>query len=137
MTRRDIQRLARTRLGDAGVLLRARRYGGAYYLCGYAIECGLKACVAKQTRRFDFPDKPTVDRAWTHDLTRLISVAGLDIELTTAIDSDATLGRNWRIVKDWNETSRYQRRSTEEAANLYDAVSDTTHGVLQWLQQLW
>ena len=29
------------------VLLDAGRYPAAYYLVGYAVECGLKACVAK------------------------------------------------------------------------------------------
>ena len=29
----------------------------AYYLCGYAVDGRLKACIAKQTRRYDFPDK--------------------------------------------------------------------------------
>ena len=32
---------------------------GAYYLMGYAVECALKACIAKQTKRYDFPPKPS------------------------------------------------------------------------------
>ena len=44
---------------------------GAYYLAGYAIECALKACIAKATRRYDFPDRKKVDASHTHDLREL------------------------------------------------------------------
>jgi hypothetical protein len=43
MNRNDLRRLARIRLKEARVLLQAKCFDGAYYLCGYAIECGLKA----------------------------------------------------------------------------------------------
>ena len=45
MTRADFQKLANERVADARALLAARRWGGAYYLAGYAVECGLKSCV--------------------------------------------------------------------------------------------
>jgi len=38
-------------------LLRLGLFDGAYYLAGYAVECALKACIAKGTQRFEFPDK--------------------------------------------------------------------------------
>jgi HEPN domain-containing protein len=55
VNRKDLQRLARTRLSEARVLLSAKKYDGAYYLAGYAIEFALKSCVAKQVKKFDFP----------------------------------------------------------------------------------
>jgi HEPN domain-containing protein len=55
--RKDLQVLAETRLTEAQVLFQNRKFDGAYYLAGYAIECAIKACVARNTRRFDFPDK--------------------------------------------------------------------------------
>jgi len=69
MNRHDLRELALIRLREARVLLKNGNYEGAYYLCGYVVECGLKACIAKQTRRYDFPDKKTVDESYTHDLT--------------------------------------------------------------------
>lgn len=57
MNRADLQVLARLRLAEAKVLFDNRRYEGAYYLLGYAIECALKAYIAKQTKRYDFPEK--------------------------------------------------------------------------------
>jgi hypothetical protein len=47
MNRNEFQRIARARVADARVLLGAKRYSGAYYLCGYAIECALKACIGQ------------------------------------------------------------------------------------------
>jgi HEPN domain-containing protein len=55
--RKDLQALANARLRDAEILLKNRRFDGAYYLAGYAVECAIKACVAKKTQRYDFPDK--------------------------------------------------------------------------------
>ena len=43
LTRTQLRRIARARLEDARVLLRGRRYDGAFYLCGYAAELALKA----------------------------------------------------------------------------------------------
>jgi HEPN domain-containing protein len=137
MTRRELQQLARMRLREAAVLLRARQYSGAYYLCGYAVECALKACIAKRTRRYDFPDRVLARDAWTHDLEALLKVAGLKDALDTDIKLDQTLRDSWGTVRDWTEASRYQRWAAKDAQNLYDAVSDETHGVLQWLQWHW
>ena len=55
LTRRDFQRLAKLRAAEAGALVRSRKEIGAYYLAGYAVECALKACVAKATKRHEFP----------------------------------------------------------------------------------
>src|SRR6185437_10018730 len=42
------QQLAERWLVDAKILLDAHRWSAAYYLVGYAAECGLKACVLKR-----------------------------------------------------------------------------------------
>jgi hypothetical protein len=55
MNRFDLQKMAEERVADAAALLDAGRFQAAYYLCGYAIECALKACIARKTREFDFP----------------------------------------------------------------------------------
>jgi len=40
--------------------MQAGFFDGAYYLAGYAVECAIKACIAKGTRRYEFPDKRKV-----------------------------------------------------------------------------
>ena len=77
MNRLDLQNLALTRLEEVEVLLNNHQYSGAYYLSGYVIECALKACIAKQTQRGEFPDKKKANDCYTHELGKLINVAGL------------------------------------------------------------
>jgi HEPN domain-containing protein len=50
MNRTDLQQLAELRIKEARILLDGDSYSGAYYLAGYAIECALKACIAKRTK---------------------------------------------------------------------------------------
>jgi hypothetical protein len=72
MNRIDLQALAEERALDAQALLNASRWSGAYYLAGYAIECGLKACIAKLTELHDFPDKDFVNKSYTHKIDVLM-----------------------------------------------------------------
>lgn len=65
------------RLKEANALLAAGFPDGAYYLAGYAVECALKACIAKATQRYDFPDKDSANASYTHNLEKLITVAKL------------------------------------------------------------
>jgi HEPN domain-containing protein len=80
VNRRDLQFLARGRLTEAKTLLGTSHPNGAYYLAGYAAECGLKACIARRTERHEFPDKRTVDASHTHNLRDLVKVANLEQE---------------------------------------------------------
>jgi len=134
VNRLDLQNLALARLEEVEVLLNNHKYSGAYYLSGYVIECALKACIAKQTQEFDFPDKKTVTDSYTHDLEKLIKVAKLDKELKSLLD-DPNFSLRWSMIKDWSEESRYQTHSQQKALDIYLAITDPTHGVLQWLQQ--
>jgi HEPN domain-containing protein len=135
LNRRNLKNLALTGLEEVEVLLQNRQYSGAYYLSGYVIECALKACMAKQTKKFDFPDYKTVRESYTHKLEQLVKVAKLDTELKSLNDPDFSL--RWSTVKDWSEESRYQTHNKQEALDIYSAITDPNHGVLQWLQQHW
>lgn len=136
MNRRDLKNLALTRLKEVEVLLTNRQYSGAYYLSGYVIECALKACIAKQTHKFDFPDKKNVIDSYTHDLEKLVKVAKLNTQLKSALNNPNFSSR-WLEVKDWSEESRYQKYNRQKALDIYSAITDPNHGVLQWVQQHW
>jgi HEPN domain-containing protein len=87
-TRLEFRQLARIRLRDARVLLSSGNLEGAYYLTGLAVECAIKACIAKNTRRHDFPPNlNAVKDIYTHNLTTLIRAAKLQVELDTAKQS--------------------------------------------------
>jgi len=55
----DLEQLADLRLAEAVALLgmTPQMPDAAYYLGGYAVECALKACIAKLISQHDFPDK--------------------------------------------------------------------------------
>jgi hypothetical protein len=55
MTCTEFQAMAEVRLNDAETLLAAGLWDGAYCLAGYAVECGLKANIAKGAGRRAFP----------------------------------------------------------------------------------
>lgn len=137
MNRSDLQLLAEERLWDCKVLLDSGRFSAAYYLGGYAAECGLKACIAKNIREFEFPDKKTVQLSYSHDLSQLLGVAGLERALDNAMRSNQSLAVNWSLVKDWTEETRYQVASRRQAANLYEALVDPQDGVMKWLRSNW
>ncbi|MBE9141642.1 HEPN domain-containing protein [Planktothrix mougeotii] len=136
MNRQDFQDLAETRRKEAKVLLDNHQYSGAYYLSGYVIECALKACIAKNTQQYDFPDKNTVMDSYTHNLEKLVKVAGLDRQLKSLLNDQVFLSR-WSEVRDWSEESRYKKHNQQKAEDIYLAITDPSHGVLQWLQQHW
>jgi hypothetical protein len=137
MNRADLQRLASTRAREAQVLLDSDCYDGAYYLVGYAVECALKACVARQTRRYDFPDKRAVIESYVHDLEKLVRAAGLTGDFALESKRDTQFQLNWGIVKEWSEESRYSLWTKAQAEGLYKAVTDRRHGVLRWIKQHW
>jgi len=137
VNRTDLQRLARTRIRDAEVLLGAGQWSGAYYLAGYAVECALKACIAKQTGLHDFPDKDRVLKSYSHRVESLVELADLTSQLDDALRADSTFKQNWSFVKDWNEQSRYQERTEAKARQLFDAISHPTRGVLSWIKGHW
>ena len=137
MNRTQLQDLAEERARDAEALLKAGQWSGAYYLAGYAIECGLKACIAKLTNQHDYPNKEIAQKCYTHNIETLVEVAGLDLQRKTDVTANPALGSNWLVVKDWNEKARYQRWTEPHARKLVSAVIDATNGVLLWIKVYW
>ena len=112
-------------------------FDGAFYLADYSVECALKAWIAKGTLRGDFPDKKKVDSSHTHNLLQLMKLAGVDEESLGDFGIDAALRKNWEIVQSWSEQSRYRKIRPESAKALLAAVSNSQHGVIEWIQKRW
>lgn len=138
MNRRDFQELAKLRRREAQALLTARFFHGAYYLAGYSLECALKACIAKQTKLHQFPDKKLAQDAHQHDLSKLLQLSGLQPEFDKELKTNSALQLNWAIAKDWTEVSRYDRSLTNaQARDLYFACTARSNGLLSWISRRW
>lgn len=136
VTRREFQKLADLRAQEAFVLVQNRKPQGAYYLAGYAVECALKACIAKETKRHEFPPKRKyVQEVYTHSLSSLLQLTGLNKQLESDMKVNAALGINWGVVKEWDEESRYVT-SGLKGKDMYKALTGPD-GVLTWIKQRW
>jgi HEPN domain-containing protein len=139
LTRADFQTLADKRLREATILFNAAQYDGAIYLAGYAVECALKACIARQTQQHGFPDKDTVNRSYTHVLIDLLGLAGYglkeeDDERLRDVAGHAEFTRDWALVGQWHEDDRY--RSGASAAEARDFVG-AAQRIVDWIRPSW
>jgi hypothetical protein len=137
MNRKDLQSLADERLEDARVLLANKRHGGAYYPVGYAVECGLKACIAKLTQAEDFYDKTLARNVFQHGIGVLANLARLSTVIKQFGEADPLFEANWAQVTVWDEESRYETHTQAEAEQMMKAVEDQDHGVMQCIKQYW
>ena len=138
LNRESLQRLAELRVAEARLLLDNGHHPGAYYLAGYAVECALKACIAKQVREFDFPNRKLTEKSYSHSLVRLLGTAQLDKTLAQAQKIEPALGANWEIVAQWSVESRYQTDvSQERCQRLYSAITNINNGILPWIKMHW
>jgi HEPN domain-containing protein len=138
MNRATFQRISEIRRKEALALLNEGHYSGSYYLVGYAVECALKACVAKQVRRYDYPDRKLANEVFTHDLEKLMRLSGLAPELEKEMETNKPLELNWAVIKDWSEAARYDIGITEtQARDLYSACTTRGSGVLNWIRRRW
>ena len=137
--RQEARQLADEWVINAQLLLNAGRWHAAYYLAGYAVECGLKACILAHIERTGiiFEDKRFAEKCFTHDLEALVKAADLESVLGVDLGANAPLRANWETVKRWNVDRRYQVTSEAEARDLYQAVTDNANGVLPWIRVRW
>jgi hypothetical protein len=137
MNRADLQKLSNIRIREAKILFAAGEHSGAYYLTGYAVECALKACIAKGVQRYDFPDKSLAQKSYVHVLGDLVKLADPNSELAAAMRANPKLEASWDLIKSWTEQSRYSIHTKNEAEAIIDAVARRKDGVLAWIKQRW
>jgi hypothetical protein len=137
MNRVELQQLAQARIAEADVLLQSGQFSGAYYLAGYAVECALKACIAKLMKSEEFPDRDFARDCWSHDFNKLMRLTQLEMQHGTQLAANPLYRENWLIAKDWTEGSRNQMHDAAKAQQLYNAIVDPTDGVLSWIMTFW
>jgi hypothetical protein len=139
VNRDHLQRLAEERLADAESLLAAGRWSGAYYLAGYAVECGLKACILVHVERTGaiFLDRKFLEKCFTHRFEDLLYAANLKQELTQASRFNSAFADNWSMASLWNSDSRYLTCTETKARDLFQAIGNPDSGVLPWIRRHW
>ena len=84
-----------------------------------------------------FQELKRVQASYTHSLKQLVVPANLENELQKELRSQR-FRANWALLQDWSEQNRYDLNTTgQKARDLYDAVTDSTDGVLAWLKNYW
>lgn len=140
MNRLEFQALAEERIVDARALLAVGQWSAAYYLAGYAVECGLKACILKRVTagaEIIFADRRFSDKCWTHAVEPLLELAGLEDAFEADLVANPALEKNWSLICAWNEQARYQTTDQDDAQKLFDAITDPTNGVMSWIRVRW
>jgi len=104
--RNDLKKIAQTRLKDAEILMASKRYDGAVYLCGYAIELELKARICRTLKWNGYPSSSKEFEDYrtfrTHDLDVLLNLTGLEKVVKQFFLAE------WSAVAKWNPDARYQ-----------------------------
>jgi hypothetical protein len=120
---KDIKVLAKARLRDAQVLLRGKRYEGAIYLCGYAVELALKARICQTLGWTGYPSTNPEFNEYrsfkTHDLDVLLHLSGIEGKIKSHLLAD------WSAVAQWNPESRYNPIGKAKPADATLMVAST------------
>jgi len=105
LDRKNIRAIAKARLKDAKVLLRGKRFEGAIYLCGYAVELALKARICQTLKWGGYPATNAEFTDYksfkTHDLDVLLHLSGVEDKVKTKLLAE------WSAVAQWSPESRY------------------------------
>ena len=149
----EIRRIADQRLLEAKILVDSplsTSYEGAYYLAGYCVELHLKARICEL---LDLPDlfldaeASATNQASSshaqvgklfklHELTKLVSLAGLSRKLEHEVVGNPSLIANWSVIKKWKETKRYSPPGSIDkiaVERLIDSIENPQTGFLQWM----
>ncbi|MBB5047222.1 HEPN domain-containing protein [Rhodopseudomonas rhenobacensis] len=136
LSRGSLQKAAKAKIDDARLLFENGRFSNAYYLYGYGVELGLKACIARQIIAETVPDPSVLKGFLDHNFTRLVGLSGLAEPLRLR-RQDPEFDSRWSIVTEWSVESRYDMIDAITATAMQDAIESPDHGVFLWLHQYW
>jgi HEPN domain-containing protein len=127
------EKKAKEELAAARALAGKRLWSAAYYHAGMAIEFAIKWRIMHASRMNRWPSRQERRDLYSHDLTALAALAGLEHALLDEIAAGTDLGTSWLVAKDWSIETRYDPRPfpPREARDMLRAVD--TMGLLKWL----
>lgn len=116
----DLKKIASARLKDAEILFKGKRFDGAVYLCGYAVELTLKARICKTLKWSGFPAANSefqgLQSFKTHRLDLLLSLSGQETKIKTRYLAD------WSNVASWDSETRYSVIGTATQTDARDMI---------------
>ncbi|ETX06023.1 MAG: hypothetical protein ETSY2_19585 [Candidatus Entotheonella gemina] len=105
------------------MLLQARRYDGAIYLCGYAVEVALKARICRTLSWLGYPSTRGEFQNYqtfrTHSLDVLLHLSGVEEKVKK------TLFAEWSAVAAWDPETRYKPIGSATKQNAELMISST------------
>jgi hypothetical protein len=137
ISRSQLQLMAQAKADDADLLFGHGRHSNAYYLFGYSVEIGLKACIARLFVADAMPDKNLTNKIFTHKIDDLVTIAGLKPRLDSERQINLAFKGHWSVVAAWTEESRYDMVDAFTSTAMRHAVLDESNGVLRWLKINW
>lgn len=100
--------------------IKNKRFDGAVYLCGYAIELTLKAKICRTLKWGGFPSTNSefqgLQSFKTHRLDLLLSLSGQESKIKTGYLAD------WSIVANWDSETRYSIIGTISKTEASDMI---------------
>src|SRR5262245_23808585 len=103
---KDLRKLARMRLSDAVLLYKQGRFDSSVYLCGYAVELGLKARICQTLKWSGYPETNSECQGYsgfkTHDLNVLLHLSGIEGRMRQSYLVE------WSLVAAWTPEWRYR-----------------------------
>lgn len=120
---KTLRTIARGRVKDAEALFQAKRYSGAFYMVGYAVECALKARITRTLKWDGFPQTgkefEKKKSLQVHDFDALMQFTGCWSRIQTNALAE------WSTVKKWSVEHRYKPLSEvtrDDASNMIFAT---------------
>jgi HEPN domain-containing protein len=119
----------------AEVLALEGRWKQAFSHAGFAVECALKYAIMKIERLNEWPPRQARRELYSHDLSRLLEIAGLRDHLLDEVDLQSRIGLAWLVAKDWSIETRYDPLPfpPPRGKDMLDAI--TKSGLLEWLMK--
>lgn len=126
LTPEQLKELSIERLNDAKVLYASERYDGAFYICGYAIELGLKYKICKT---LDWDEYPVSGKGAekhksfkTHKFDDLLHYSGIEKQKHAFVEE-------WSAVMKWDSEIRYSFvKQTSQDVKLMIEATETILG---------
>lgn len=121
--------LARQKRKAAELLLTNGHLEEAWGNAGFSVECGLKAAIFARERFNLWPSRAGRPDLYTHDITRLMTIAGIDLE---ALVSDP-IAPKFMTVRLWRRSDGYKTHMPGRVARDICEAAFSQDGVLKWI----